>query len=147
MKVKLDMSKLKNIAEALGNAPKAKVGVLGSKASRDGMNNAQIGLYHEFGYGVPKRSFLRQPILEKFQDKLDEAGLDGSTVFETASQTGDLTDLIKGIGLVGETVVADSFRTGGDGKWPAHAPGYQNNTGMVLVDSQQLRDSISSEVS
>lgn len=146
MKVKLDIAKLNNIAKALENLPKAKVGILGGYAARDGINNAEIGLRHEFGYGVPKRSFLRVPLIDNFQRKLDESGLDGAAVFEAASSEEGFTPLIKEIGLVGEIVVAEGFRTEGYGKWQPHAPGYTNNTGMVLVDTQQLRDSISSEV-
>lgn len=146
MKMKLDMTKLKNLQAALTNAPVTKVGIIGSKASRQGFNNAEIGMRHEFGVGVPKRSFLRAPIIDQLQAKLDQAGFDGQTVFDDASQTGDLSQLVKEIGFVGEMVVGEGFQTGGFGKWEKHADGYVNNTGMILVDTTQLRDSISSEV-
>lgn len=49
----------------------------------EGITNAEIGSYHEFGYGVPQRSFLRgyfdenQPLIEKRQDEAIQAALDG----------------------------------------------------------------------
>jgi hypothetical protein len=43
----------------------AKVGITGSKANRDGESNqnARIGAAHEFGVGVPRRPFVRPPMV------------------------------------------------------------------------------------
>lgn len=137
---------LKNLTKALGDVPKAKVGVLQAKNSRqDGETNASIGIRHEFGIGVPKRSFLRAPLIANLAGDLQAQRIDQAAVDE-AVKSGTLEELVRKIGLVGEQTVRNAFMTEGDGKWPAHAPGYTNNTGMILSDTTQLRDSISSEV-
>lgn len=145
--VKLDLSKLKNIGKAIEDSPEAKVGILGDKTQREGVqSNAEIGMYHEYGYGVPKRSFLREPLISNFQSEVDKADLDGKAVFEEASETGSISGLIKTLGIVGEAVVSEAFKTRGDGKWPPHSPDYNSKTGEILVDTGQLVKSISSEV-
>lgn len=130
------------------NLPYAKVGVLGSKASRtEGeLNNAEIGLKHEFGVGVPERSWLRMPIFTRFRSTLQVQFKEINKEFVKAAVENKLFEFTRKIGIVGEEVVRSSFDSGGFGTWPPWAPGYENNTGQILVDTTQLRDSVSSEV-
>lgn len=52
---------LKDLAAQLEGKPFAKVGVLGRNDNRSGdeLGNVELAIVHEFGLGVPKRSFLR----------------------------------------------------------------------------------------
>lgn len=148
VKTKIDTKKLDNLIKALANPPVARVGILGAKANRSGGNsNAEIGARHEFGIGVSKRSWLRVPLYDHFQEFLDKAGFDSKKTIIDAAMNGTLFDVVQKLGLVGENVVRTGFQNGGWGKWVSWKdPKYTNNTGMLLVDTQQLRNSVSSEV-
>lgn len=144
MTVKVNFKGLEKLLKTLDNIPKAKVGVLSSENSREGEeSNASIGYKHEFGIGVPKRSFIRDPLIQNFKEKLSEAGFSEDTLKE-AIDNGSLENVIEKMGLVGVATIQDAFNTGFNGQWePTKRP---NNTGMTLVDTQQLRNSIISEV-
>lgn len=148
-KVKFDNKKLQKFIDALsGDLPVARVGIIGSSQPRsDGQTNAEIGLRHEFGYGVEKRSWLRDPLINVLPDQLEKQKFNWEQAIMDAVDNGTLVELIRNIGKLGEIVVVNGFNNGGYGKWaPWKDPKYMNNTGMILVDTQQLRNSISSEV-
>lgn len=53
-------SRLMQLGKTLAEAPFVKVGVLGRNDSRGGdFGNVALAVVHEFGLGVPRRSFLR----------------------------------------------------------------------------------------
>lgn len=139
---------LTNLVKALkGELPKVKVGILGNGSSRpDKASNAGIGRNHEFGLGVPQRSFLRMPINEHFQSALDSSDAFNPDVAKEVIRTASIRPWLMKVGIIAEEVIREAFATGGYGKWQKHKPGYQNNTGQILVDTQQLRNSITSEV-
>lgn len=142
---------LKQILKALtGPFPKARVGILGTQGTvrEDGLTNAEIGAAHEYGTSkLPMRSFLREPISTKLKIYLKDADAFNDDALKQIATSGSLNLFMKKIGHLCETIVSGAFDTGGFGKWPKWKdPGYQNNTGQVLVDTQQLRNSISSEV-
>jgi hypothetical protein len=141
---------LDNLLKALkDNMKRVRVGILGGKAARTGgtPNNATIGAFHEYGTSkTPQRSFLRVPIAEHLQERLTKAGAFTKEELQEVAKTKSLLPWLKKIGIVAEKIVSDAFATKGFGKWKNHAPGYENNTGQVLVDTQQLRNSITSEV-
>ncbi len=153
------------------NMSRAKVGILGSKTVRNGVEvkggksvnaahkppkggfdattNASLGAIHEFGIPgkMPKRSFLRMPISEKLDAELNKAGAFSKDELVNVLKEASFIPWLKRIAVLGEKVVSDAFDTGGFGKWPRwKSKGYENNTGMLLVDTQQLRNSITSEV-
>ena len=139
---------LKKLIEALsGKAPMASVGVLGNKNGRDGEGtNAAIGAKFEFGDAeTVRRSFLRVPLTDNLQKYLQEAGLFDEDMFKKMLQTGSLVDYVKKIGIVGVSIVLDGFATGGFGKWKPSIMTYKKNK-QTLVETQQLRNSITSEV-
>lgn len=141
--------KLDSIIKALkGQTGTVVVGVLGSKDLRkNNMSNATIGLKHEMGMdGMPVRSFLRVPIADRFEKELVKSGAIGEEEMKNLIKTGDFKVWLNKIAIVAEDIVLGAFDSNGYGKWPAWAPGYENNTGMILVDTQQLRNSIKSEV-
>ncbi len=146
--VKVNTDGLDKLLKALKNAPTVKVGILGDSATRGSgtgnkvMNNASIGAIHEFG----RRSFLRVPIAEHIDQRLQEAGLFDKETLNQLLKTGSMKKIMQKVGIIAEGIVSDAFATGGFGKWPGWAPGYTNNTGMILVDTTQLRNSITSQV-
>lgn len=132
--------------------PVCRVGILGSKNMRTGKSNsnATIGAAHEFEFGtttIPQRSFLRMPITEMLDKKVESSGALNPDVLTAVIKEGNVRPWLVKIGVIAETIVQEAFDTGGFGKWPAwKTPGYTNNTGMLLVDTTQLRNSITSEV-
>lgn len=125
-----------------------RVGILGDGAKREGTTNAEIGLKHEFGDGeLPQRSFLRVPVMERLEKYLSQNGLFDKSVIKKSLKDKSAMDIMKKIAVTAESIVLEAFATGGFGKWPKwRNPDYKNNTGMILVDTQQLRNSITSEV-
>lgn len=143
--------------------PSARVGILGDKnkphfvSAKAGQKlpnhiptNAEIGAVHEFGSpkrGIPPRSFLRIPISEKLQKYMEDAGAFDEDVFAKVIKTGSVLPWLKKIAILGEAIVSDAFDSAGFGKWKGWKnPNYTNQTNQILVDTQQLRNSITSEV-
>lgn len=140
---------LDGLLKALKNIPNVKVGILGGKNSRsDTSTNASIGAKHEYGdENMPERSFLRVPISDNLQTYLDKNGAMDPDVLKRLIKEGTFAEYIKKIGVTAEEIVTDAFDTGGFGKWAEWSnPNYQNNTGQILKDTQQLSRSITSEV-
>lgn len=145
--VELKDSGLNELISLLKNKmPKSRVGILGSGARQDGNSNAEIGLKHEFGDGkTPMRSFLRIPLTDNLQKYLDNAGgVDNETLKKCIDEK-SLVPLFKKIAVLGEQVVLDGFETGGFGKWKPSNMKFKKNQ-QTLVETQQLRNSITSEV-
>lgn len=144
-KVTVVSEKLDNLLKAFKKVPTVKVGIMGESDTRsDGLSNATIGAIHEFGFGVPMRSFLRMPLISGLSETIEE-NLD--VKIDAVADEGSVEPLMRKIGIMSEELVRKAFDTGGNGKWPKWTtPGYTNNTGQLLVDTQQLRDSITSAV-
>jgi len=139
---------LKNLVKMLkaDDIPQARVGILGGKnARKDDGSNASIGAKHEFGDdGMPIRSFLRIPLSENFQKYLETAGLNKETM-EQILKNGEFINMIRKLGVLGEKIVLDAFDSGGFGKWKPSNMKFKKNH-QTLVETQQLRDSITSDV-
>lgn len=137
---------LGSLTKLLSDLPVAKVGVLGDKNARKGSNtNAEVGAKHEFGEeGMPVRSFLRVPIIENFQKYLESAGF-SETTLRDAIKARSLIEVVKKFGLIGEQIVSDAFSSSGFGKWKPSVMKFKKNH-QTLVETQQLRNSITSEV-
>lgn len=133
-----------------GEIPSARIGILGSKniRSKNNSTNATIGAAHEFGTDkLPIRSFLRVPLNDHLQAEIEGSGALGKTEMAEVLRSGSIKIWMEKIAAIAENIVSEAFATGGYGKWPAwKTPGYENNTGQILVDTQQLRNSITSEV-
>lgn len=140
---------LDKLLKALKKPPSIKVGILGSKDSRSGKenSNATVGAAHEFGTTkLPQRSFLRVPLTDNLSSYLEKAGLLDKKVIDDAIKTGSITKLLKQIAIVAETIVLDAFDSTGFGKWKPSNMTKKKNA-QTLVETQQLRNSITSEVS
>lgn len=148
--IQFDAKGLERLIKAFkGNLPSVKVGVLSGKMSRgDTVTNAEVGAAHEFGTStLPRRSFLRVPISDNLQKYLDASELLTQKTITQVIKSGSILPWMKEIGIVAERIVQEGFATGGFGKWVKwRTKGYENNTGQILIDTQQLRGSITSEV-
>lgn len=151
-KVRINDVGIENLQKALTEKLNAKVGVLGGKNARgDSTTNALVGAVHEFGQpdkNIPSRSFLRFPI-EHEKDIITKSLLKRKQQIEKAIVAGSFEIAYKLLGIAGEGAVQRAFATGGFGQWMPLQPQTirRKGNGTVLVDSAQLRNSISSEVS
>lgn len=153
--VTLNVTGLDKLLRALRSKPPvSRVGVLGSDSARKGKGhqptNAEIGAAHEYGAparGLPQRSFLRVPIAERLQKEMESSGAFTPDVLSEVIRSGSVLAWMKKVAVLAEGIVSGAFDSAGYGKWaPWAVPGYKNNAGQILVDTKQLRDSITSEV-
>jgi phage gpG-like protein len=127
--------------------PVARVGILSGTARSDGPTNADVGAAHEFGTSrLPQRSFLRMPLELKLNEFLGKTTAFNDDVLKSVMRSGSLKLWVQKIATVAKNVVLGAFDTAGYGRWAAWKPGYENNTGNVLVNTQQLRNSITEDV-
>lgn len=140
---------LEKLKKALENQCTIKIGILSGKNSRsDGKSNATIGAVHEYGTReIPQRSFLRMHLNEKLNTELTKAKLTTKETLKEVIKSGSMLEWSKLVGVAAYKVIMEAFATEGFGKWPKWKnPDYSNNANMILVDTQQLRDSITFEV-
>lgn len=148
---------LKALIAAMKTTPKVKIGVLGGKSARrpeasiegtpkQPLTNAEVGQIAEFGTEhTPVRSWLRMPLIKHLQSYMDKAGAFKKEVVIKILETRSLTPFMGKVGLTGERVIADGFDSGGFGEWPESDMRYKKNH-QTLVETQQLRNSVTSEV-
>lgn len=155
----LELKGLNDLIRLLNQKPpEAKVGILGdstrgkgaNKSGKTYPNNAEIGAVHEFGSparNIPQRSFLRIPISENLESRMAFSGAFNQDSLAQVLKQGTMLPWVKKMTALAEAIVLEAFATGGFGKWPSwRRQGYTNNTGQLLIDTQQLRNSITSEV-
>jgi len=141
---------LENTGAYLKNLEKAKRGYVavglpaeevGGTVYDDGQTVAQVGAQHEYGAGVPRRSFLRTPFTAK-QDDLTAAI---AKQFEDVFQRGKKAEQALGlIGTVAVNISKGAFTTRGYGEWPDITDDTKDAKGssQVLIDTGTLRNSI-----
>ena len=141
---------LANTRAYLANLEKAKRGFVavglpseevGSKVYGDGQTVATVGARHEYGAGVPRRSFLRVP----FTTKRDELSTAIARQFEDVFQRGKSAEQALGlIGTVAVNISKGAFTTRGYGEWPDITQETKDAKGssQVLVDNKILAGSI-----
>ena len=139
--------KLNALIKLLGSMPKeVRVGILGAKAAREGeLTNAEIGAIHEFGGDImPQRSFLKMPIDEKLGEYLEKSKMIDKDTLDKMIKEKAPDYISKRIGQLAVKASIEAFATGGFGKWLPSQD--ENDTGLTLVETQQLRNSITFEV-
>lgn len=118
------------------------------------LTNAFIGAVHEFGsisHNIPARSFLRMPLRTKLPEilKLHSMGMIRSILENRFPRW------LQNLAMACENVVQDAFDTSGFGTWQPLKPAtlrhrkkskIAGEKPLPLVDTGQLRSSISSEV-
>jgi phage gpG-like protein len=129
--------------------PTVRVGILGNKSAREGkagVTNAEVGAFHEFGTSkLPQRSFLRMPLALKLDKQMKQSGAFDKDVLQDAIHTASFVPYMKKIAVLCESIVLGAFETGGYGQWRPSNMNRKKNW-QTLVETQQLRNSITSEV-
>lgn len=148
MEVKLSTKGLDDLLKAFGGKiPVARIGILHDEKRRNSdQDNADIGVKHEFGLdGMPMRSFLRVPLTDHIEEYLTKNNAFDKNVFKAVIRDKSIKQWVQIMAIQGEKVVADAFASGGFGKWkPSNME--RKKVQLTLVETQQLRNSISSEV-
>ena len=111
----------------------------------NGEKVVDVGRRHEFGIGVPRRSFLRMPFIVK-QNIIDKAiSTSWKKIVEGESQTIKEFGIL---GIVGQNISKDAFATGGFGKWEKLKPATIKAKGSddILLDTSKLVQSITNWV-
>ena len=114
---------------------------IGGKVYGEGQTVATVGARHEYGAGVPRRSFLRVP----FETKKDDLATAIAKQFEDVFQRGKSAE--QALGLIGVTAVNISkgaFTSRGYGEWPdiTQATKDAKGSSQVLIYTGILRGSI-----
>lgn len=157
VEVKFESKLLNQLLRNMKKHGYVKVGILNSsKNSRSDseLNNASIGAVHEFGLknssgkeAIPERSFLRMPLQDDFDTAL-EAKSDPKQLAEDLVK--NPKGLFEKIGNVALGVITEAFDQGGSSKtkWKSLNPEYAKTkkVNQILVETQQLRESITYEV-
>lgn len=143
----VNFKNLDRLIKAFEKPSHVKVGIVGEKNSRGELQgNAEIGVRHEFGTEtLPKRSFLREPLIDNLYPMLILSEALDDDVISQVLQEGDIDGWMKRVGAVCEETIAEGFKTGGFGKWKESNMSQKTNH-ETLVESQQLRDSIAFRV-
>ena len=141
---------LENTAAYLKNLEKARSGFvavglpaekIGGKVYGDGQAVATIGARHEYGAGVPRRSFLRVPFTTKKDELTKVIAKQFADVFERGKSAEQALGLI---GTVAVNISKGAFTTRGYGEWPdiTQATKDAKGSSQVLIDTGTLRGSI-----
>lgn len=151
--IKLDLKEMEKVIKMFSDAAySARVGIFQKDSARDeggAINNAELGMIHEYGSkkrNIPARSFLRVPLMDHFRDYLNIIGGIDETTIQNCIEAQNLKPLFREIATIAEATVKGAFDSQGFGNWKPHKPGYKNNTGMILQDTQSLKKSIASDV-
>ena len=129
------------IPENSGNAKKRK----GKSVVDSGTPLVLVGAVHEFGIGVPMRSFLRVPLKDN-QSKIAKIATLGAK--KVADGSGKIKGVLKAMGEVGVSISKESFSVN---DWqPLKDPtrGGKNKDGdaIPLVDTGTLKRSITYQI-
>lgn len=152
---------LEHLLKALGSSGKFKirVGILGNDATAarskednasssgsEPVTNAEVGAAHEYGTStLPERSFLRVPLTRNFNKNLRKSGAFDDDVIKDVLKEGSPLRWLEIAKTVAKDTVLEAFATGGGGEWPQSDFSKKHNE-QTLVESQQLRDSITAVV-
>jgi len=114
---------------------------VGGEIYKTGESIIEVGASHEYGAGVPMRSFLRMPFAVK-ADVLDEAI---GKQFQQVFLNGRSAKVALGrVGSVARNIVIDAFKTGGFGQWQDISPMTKELKGStkILIDTGILRGAV-----
>lgn len=150
VEVKSDLKGLDTLLKNVSTKLVAKVGIFGDENQRDEgeATNADIGAVHEFGSfskGIPRRSFLKDPITHKRKELIKKAKeiIDANIDKENGDKK-----IFELIGIYGESIIQEAFESGGFGMWQPLSQKTINRKGSATILMQsppQLRRSIASK--
>jgi hypothetical protein len=138
-----DLTLLKNITEQMKIAKKTaiKVGLASDVGEyNNGTSILQVGTAHEYGLGVPRRSFIRVP-MDKQKSIINKALKSG---FESVLKGGDTIQNLNKIGLVAQNISKTSFKNQGFGTWQDITDETKERKGSskILFDTGRLVQSV-----
>lgn len=169
-KITYNLQGLDDLRKEIGDSYIARVGILGGAAQereeyevvvigkkkylkkkvgiKQDLSNSEVGVIQEFGSEkahIPPRSFLRMPIAMKGKELVK--AITGNMA-KAAFEKGNIKGIFKILGVAGELIVDDAFNTSGFGQWKPLADSTirQKGSSKPLIDTSQLRRSISSDV-
>jgi hypothetical protein len=127
---------------------KARVGILNDTPRSDGKSNAEIGQKHEFGIGVPQRSFLRMPIANFLEERLFSYGAGFPSQLEKVVNQKSFKPWLNTIGAIAKSLVDDAFASNGFNQWAPLSLYTISKKGhaQILIDTHELSKSISYDV-
>ena len=139
-----------NTTAYLKNLEKAKSGFVavglpaeevGGTIYGDGQTVATVGARHEYGVGVPRRSFLRVPFTTKKDDLAQAIATQFADVFERGKSAEQALGII---GTIAVNISKGAFTSRGYGEWPdiTQATKDAKGSSQVLIDTGTLRNSI-----
>ena len=157
VKVTSNLKGLDQLQENLKTNLVAKLGVFAddnarsSEGDEDGeviLTNAEIGAIHEFGViseGIPRRSFLKDPIEMQKEELLETAN---KVIKANIAKPNGTRKIFELIGIKGEAIVQEAFESGGFGTWKPLAQSTIDGKGHEekLINTSQLRRSVISKV-
>jgi phage gpG-like protein len=152
LKTKLSTPNLNKLQRLLNEQYSVKLGILGEKAKAvhndTDLTNVEIGTIHEFGSmsnNIPRRSFLKNTVVKKESDIQKKIR---SLLKRHYNKPDGLEKVATLIGIYGEALVQEAFETGGFGTWQPLSQRTidAKNSSAILIDTGQLRGSISSKV-
>ncbi|WP_373073911.1 hypothetical protein [Sulfurimonas sp.] len=140
---KNDLSQLNHITEQLKIAKKTaiKVGLPADVGNyQNGASILQVGSAHEYGLGVPRRSFIRLP-MEKEAAKIKKALESG---FKSVMSGGDVIPNLNKVGIIAQNISKTSFKNQGYGQWRDIKEETKNRKGSssILFDTGRLVQSV-----
>lgn len=155
--VELKIDGIEKLLKALKSSrlPRARIGILGESGQRvvsseqpaeAPVTNAQVGAFHEFGTSkTPVRSFLRVPLMQHLNERLEKSKAFDKKAVRAVMAAGSLVPWMQKVCVIAEGIVQEAFDTGGFGEWPPSEMDGKK-VKQTLVETQQLRNSITSEV-
>jgi Tfp pilus assembly protein FimT len=141
---KNDLSELEHITKQLKIAKKTaiKVGLPSDVGSyKNGTSILQVGSAHEYGLGVPRRSFIRVP-MDKEKAKIKSALESG---FKSVMNGGDVIQNLNKVGLIAQNISQTAFKNQGYGQWQDISEDTKEKKGSskILFDTGRLVQSVS----
>ena len=141
------LKQLRDWEKQLKIASKASVdvGIIGDKVGgtvyEGGQTILEVGAQHEYGAGVPQRSFIRLPFEVKKNDLAKYIKVMYASIMNGKRNTSDALGLV---GVKANNIVIDAFETGGFGMWPPLSLDTIEAKGssQILVDTGVLRRSV-----
>ena len=121
------------------------VGLVKGNNYSDGSSVIEVGYKHEFGIGVSRRSWLREPLLAS-KDLIKKYQ---SSVVNRISEGGKSQDALEIMGIQITNFLKGNFRDGFGGKWKANSSNtvtLKGGKSNPLVDSGILKNSITYNV-
>lgn len=138
-----DLSIINHISKQIKIAKKTavKVGLPADVGTyKNGQSIVEVGQRHEFGLGVPRRSFLRMPFAVETAKIQKTLALGYKDILNGG---GAITNLNK-VGIVAQNISKNAFKSQGFGQWTDIKPATKQRKGSskILFDTGRLVQSV-----